>query len=184
LRKKQKRSKCQAISLGSHTGVSPLPMPGDPTYSRIFSRGHRQAIAEWSFGMNRKRLAITAAVIGAIAYPAWTGSFWHWHHNCAFRLEYITDCSVGGDDFNVFMDVLLGGAAAAALSYFGPGLLTIWWRWVREPEPKETTVGRALRWIIRITAKGGVGPLPLHDGDILPADKETAADRTDRLTDR
>jgi hypothetical protein len=28
--------------------------------------------------MNRKRLAITAAVIGAIAYPAWTGSWWAW----------------------------------------------------------------------------------------------------------
>lgn len=51
----------------------------------------------WGLDMNRNRLAITAAVIGAIAYPAWTGSSWH---------EYCYSF------IGVLIDALFGAAAA------------------------------------------------------------------------
>ncbi|MGB6177165.1 MAG: hypothetical protein WBF43_12710 [Methylocella sp.] len=109
--------------------------------------------------LNKNRLAITAATIGAISYPVWTGSFRDWHIHCKFRLEDITGCQnynsnvldalLGGE--SVLMDVLLGAAVPAALVYFGPRLLAAWLRWVREedvakkiPEPPQ----RPSYWLI------------------------------------
>jgi hypothetical protein len=56
---------------------------------------------------------------------------------------------------NVPMDVLLGGAAAAALVYFGPRLLAAWLRWVREEEriPKETADSADLRTPVKKRTK-------------------------------
>lgn len=199
--------------------------------------------------MNRKRLAISAAVIGAIAYPVWTESFRHWHTHCRFGLEYIARCNEhwkgydGFDDLmdvllggeSVLMDVLVGGAIAAAICYWGPELFTAWLRWVREekPIPKETgdsanrpTPAKKRTKAVNISAfimgllfarifatyfsylgpggeiiGAGFGGFlgagfafiiaglmskrkQLHNGDILPAQKEPAAERADRLTDR
>jgi hypothetical protein len=89
--------------------------------------------------MNRKRLAITAAVIGA-TYPAWSGRYYY---------SFI----------DVLIAALIGAAAAAALFYFVPGVLTAWWHWIHGQESKEVSAAkRALRWIIRVAGKGGIGP--------------------------
>jgi len=70
----------------------------------------------WGLDMNRNRLAITAAVIGAIAYPAWTGSSWH---------EYCYSF------IGVLIDALFGAAAAIGPLPFHDG--------GTPPPAKETT---------------------------------------------
>jgi hypothetical protein len=153
-------------------------------------------------GLNRKRLAITAAVIGAIAYPVWTRSWTAWgsvisdiensgwailsHQEDEWaaarlgvsveqmRADEIRKCEEHADNHRLsvaaqqaldnvcylrparelppsifkiwwlgiprglehighwLIDAMLGSAVAAVIAYFGPGLLTNWWRWVRE----------------------------------------------------
>lgn len=73
--------------------------------------------------MNRNRLAITAAVIGTIAYPAWSESFWHWRHEYYYGF------------IGVLIDALFGAAAAIGSLPFHDG--------DNPPPAKETTADRA-----------------------------------------
>jgi hypothetical protein len=72
------------------------------------------------------------------------------------------------------VDLSIGGIGSAAFSWVAPGfvltVLTGWRRWAR--------------WVSDSDAGLMSKRKQLHNGDILPADKETAAERADRLTDR